>query len=199
MSNLKAFAEREFEILKKKHAEENKDNPDKNELLVEPFIPLILDILYLFSKQGHSGGSAPYGARAISSTIEKVLLFKCLSPITGEDDEWALGEFQNKEGIETYQNKRCFAAFKEGKDGRPYYLDAIVWVNEKGNGWSGNAGPYNCRQYIKSFPFTPKTFRIDIIEEEVTPGNWIFHIKNEDDMKAVFEYYDEFKQKPTGV
>ena len=30
----------------------------------------------------------------------------------------------------TYQNNRCSAVFKDGIDGKPRYLDAIVWRDQ---------------------------------------------------------------------
>jgi hypothetical protein len=41
-------------------------------------------------------------------------------------------------------------------------------------------------QTIKSFPFIPKTFYIDVINTENG-----FCIKNEKQLEKVFEYYDE--------
>jgi len=46
------------------------------------------------------------------------------------------------------------------------------------------------RQYIKSFPFEPKTFYIDVIEKEISKGNWEFIIKDEEQLKEVWNYYE---------
>ena len=44
----------------------------------------ILDLIELFASQGHSGFSAPYVINAFS----RLAMFKPLSSLTGEDDEW---------------------------------------------------------------------------------------------------------------
>jgi len=44
----------------------------------------ILEIIEKFSEQGHSGFSAGYAL----SVLERLLRFKPISPLTGEDDEW---------------------------------------------------------------------------------------------------------------
>ena len=62
--------------------------------------------------------------------------------------------------------------------------------------------------FIKDFPFTPKTFYIDVIDYrydkdkktgKLTPnpeGDWWEHkIKDEKQLEEVFEYYDR-KEKP---
>ena len=50
----------------------------------------------------------------------------------------------------------------------------------------------NITQYIKSFPFKPQEFIIDVIEKEVSKDNWEFTIKNDKDLEKVFEVYDKF-------
>ena len=113
--------------------------------------------------------------------------YKNLSPLTGKDDEW------NEVGEGMFQNNRVSSVFKD-KDNKPYYLDAIVWETQTGSTWGGSAADLNGlvvsgRQFIKSFPFTPKTFYIDVIEKEISKGNWEFTIKDEKQLEQVYEYY----------
>lgn len=81
----------------------------------------------------------------------------------------------------------------------------MVKKNEKGQLWSGpfwlSKEDYmsgnkelkqNCRAYIKSFPFTPKTFTIDVIDEEVAKDDWEMYIKDANQLKEVYEYYDKY-------
>lgn len=49
----------------------------------------------------------------------------------------------------------------------------------------------NMRGYIKSFPFEPKTFYIDVIEEEVISGVFIDYCKDESQLEDVWKYYDK--------
>ena len=46
----------------------------------------ILQMVKVFADEGHSGFSAPYAI----SILTKLFAFKPLTPLTGEDDEWAL-------------------------------------------------------------------------------------------------------------
>lgn len=118
-----------------------------------------------------------------------------------------------------WQNNRCGALFKDTSisNGDPYYLDAITWKTQTGSTWGGTANlkvplsdlspyleggtkwmvdkdgmvnfPVQSRQFIKEFPFTPKTFYIDVIETEVAPDDWEFQIKDTDQLDKVWKYY----------
>lgn len=179
MSNLIEHAKREFKKLGYKPVEECTEEDGPNKWIQEN----VLELLETFSKQGHSGSSAPYCIEYF-----KILAsFKPIAPITAEDDEW------NEIGEESYQNNRCSAVFKDGKSGEPYYLDAIIWKTQNGGSFSGTATDskgkvIKSRQFI-ILPFMPKTFHIQVIETEVTKDNWKFTIKNDEDLKEVFTYY----------
>lgn len=201
MSNTKSFAERELDILVK-----SCPDPD-NRPIIEEFIPEILALCEKFGQSGQSGGSAPYVAGALSSAISKLLLQKPICPITGIDEEWTdVGRYENKpEGI-VFQNNRCYAVFKYPDGCR--YLDTIIWDTDKdlsfsgtawlskehylADDWNGKIGTFN---KIKSFPFEPKTFHVDVIEEEVFPGDWEFFVKDPSQLDAVWEYYDRMPIK----
>lgn len=211
MSNTKSFAERELDILVK-----SSPDPD-NRPVVEEFIPEILSLCEKFGNSGQCGGSAPYVASAITQALEKLLLQKPICSITGIDEEW--NDVSSINGSIMYQNNRAYAVFKEGD--KPYYLNAIVWKTPDGSTWSGSAwlnkgyyqmddysGKLSSRQYIKSFPFEPKTFYIDVIEEEVFPNDWEFYVQDPSQLDAVWEYYNrmpvekpvdyDFASNPTG-
>lgn len=195
-TNTARFAERELTILSK-----SATNPE-NRPIIEPFIPEILALCEKFGKSGQSGGSAPYTATALSQAIKKLCLQEPICPITGIDDEWVYvadmgGGKDEKECV--YQNNRCSTLFKNS-EGKCWYLDAIVWKTQKGSTRGGSALledgnvfiKYFSRQYVKSFPFTPKTFYIDVIEKEVAKDDWEFYIKNPKQLERVFEYYDKY-------
>ena len=80
----------------------------------------ILGMVKLFSKEGHSGFSAPYAIDILS----KVLRFKPLSPLTGEDDEW--NNVRDYGGEPHYQNKRLSSVFKDA-NGDVYNIDGKVF------------------------------------------------------------------------
>jgi hypothetical protein len=185
-SNTFNYAKQELDILVKSNLDL------KNRPIIEEFIPEILALVNKFGKSGQSGGSAPYTATAISQAVKKLCLQEPICPIMGIDDEW--NDVAKENSKDLYQNKRCSALFKIGKKGIPYYLDAIVWKTQNKSCWSGTASmtsgeKIRSRQFIKKFPFTPKTFYIDVIEIEIEKDNWEFYIKDEKQLKAVWKYY----------
>ena len=184
LSNTASFAKQELDILVK-----SAPDPD-NRPIIEEFIPEIIALVDRFGKSGQSGGSAPYTANAISQAIKKLCLHEPICPITGVDDEWMDIDSNPKS-----QNRRCSALFKDA-DNKAYYIDAIIWKTEKGHCFSGsaflNGVKYLSRQYVKSFPFTPKTFYIDVTEKEIAPNDWEFTITQPRQLAKVFKYYDRF-------
>lgn len=114
----------------------------------------VMELIKVFSKQGHSGFSAPYTI----NTFKKLAMFETLSPLTGEDDEW--NNVSDKGGEEQYQNKRNSAVFKDKKGA--YYIDAVVWVSKDGASFTNR----DSKLYISSFPFTPKTFYVNMYNDD---------------------------------
>ena len=170
MNNYREHAIREFEFVG--WTENGKFKDSMQELICTQ----VLELLDLFAEHGHSGSSHSYALDLFSDLAK----FKPISPLSGADIEWS--KTIDDEG--TVQNKRLSSVFKR-KDGTAYYLDAIIWKSEKGGTWCGNAGDISSRQNI-SFPFTPKTFYIDVKEDN--EGNFI--IKDKIQLEAVKEYYN---------
>lgn len=160
----------------------------------------VMELIEVFAKQGHSGMSAPI----IADLFKRLANYEPLQPITGKDEEW--GDVRDLgDGVPWYQNKRCSALFKDGEDGKPYYIDAIVKRDQKGICWSGMAWlseeDYKSgdrskmvgkRGYIKSFPFTPKTFYIDVKDVEVAKDDWESFVVDPSQLEEVWEYYDKY-------
>lgn len=147
----------------------------------------VLELLEVVSKQGHSGFSIGY----VVSYFSKLAKFEPLSPILCTDDEW------NEVTDNTYQNNRLSSVFKE-KDGKPYYLDAIVWRDQTGSCFTGTVEGITSKQTIK-LPFVPKTFYVDVESYEVCKetgvreigsGWWESKIVNKSQLIPVFEYYE---------
>lgn len=184
MSNLINHAKRELLKLGYKPIEECEEDIDK---WVQENV---IELLEVFSKQGHSGYSAPY----VINLFKKLANFEPLSPISCTDDEWNDVGHYNGPNDDTFQNNRCSAVFKNGKNGKPHYLDAIVWKNQNGTTYTGSA--FNSkRERIKSsqtikLPFIPKTFYVDVIDYEVAPDDWESYIKDESQLKEVWKYYE---------
>jgi len=153
----------------------------------------VLELIDVFSNQGHSGMSA----NIVISIFEKLALFKPLQPITGEDDEWV--DISGLWGGENmYQNKRESGLFKNNNI--ITYNSAIVKVCPNGTTWTGplylsredainDKNRISSSLEIKGFPFTPKTFYIDVIEEEINPDDWIMWVKDISQLDEVWKYY----------
>jgi hypothetical protein len=143
----------------------------------------VMELIEVFSKQGHSG----FSASRVISLFKKVANYECLMPLTGNDDEW--NDISGTGNNPILQNNRVSSVFKN-KDGKAYYLNGIVWVNQKGQTFTGTVDGISSSQYIKEFPFTPKTFYVDVIDTEIAKDDWESHIKDEEQLKPVKEYYD---------
>ena len=91
----------------------------------------LLHMVKEFADEGHSGFSASYALQC----LQKLLKFKPLSPLTGEEDEWS--EVTRISGYPHFQNKRCGSVFKDGKDGNAYDIDGKVfweWYRDEETG-----------------------------------------------------------------
>jgi len=182
MSNLIEHAKREFLKIGYKPVEECENDPDK---WVQENV---LELLEVFSKQGHSGFSASYAI----SYFTKLANFKPIAPIMCTDDEWIDVTMDDSEML--FQNNRCSAVFKVSTDGSPYYLDAIVFVDENNSSYTGGAlnnknESITSKQTIK-IPFTPKTFYVNVIEIDDES-----RIKDESQLKEIWSYYEHQETK----
>lgn len=113
----------------------------------------ILELLKVFSDEGHSGSTAPYAV----NMFKKLAMFEPLVPLTGEDWEWA----EVSDGV--FQNKRCGRVFKQADrfNGQPYDLDGIVfyeWYTDEETG-KKHKSHYTSRESMVpiTFPYTPTT------------------------------------------
>lgn len=169
----------------------------------------VLELISIFAGQGHSGMSAGI----VTSLFSKLSKHQPLGALTGKDDEWEsdeekYGKDWTDENGYGYQNKRESAVFKKGKNTSSYYLYAIVFREEDGQTFTGSGTEMSdgsvltSRQFIKSFPFTPKTFYIDVISKRYTDkdektedknGDWWRHwVKDESQLDEVWEYYNRY-------
>lgn len=189
-NNYKTHFNKELKILKRGVRE-------GDELTIEPFITIINEILDIHSQQGHSGCSAHCSANYLSNVVRSAMLFKPLSPLTGDDSEWV-------DVDDSYQNNRDGAVFKDKKTNKSSYLDAIAWSGEdKYDIFTGMVEGVRSRQNIK-FPFSPKTFHIDVkkvyIDKDhrdecdyIDDGNgnyYTYEIKDKTQLEEVAKYYD---------
>ena len=80
----------------------------------------VLELLTVFSNEGHSGSTAPYAIDMFS----RLAKFHPIAPITGEDWEWH--EVSERMGSKCWQNKRCSSIFKDD-NGECYDIDGKVF------------------------------------------------------------------------
>jgi len=162
--------------------------------IIAPFKKELIALCDRFGRSGQSGGSAPFTATALAHAVKTLCMQQPICDITGIDEEWVnISEMNGGEIL--YQNNRCSAVFKEG-NGDVYYVDAIVFKDQRGLTFTSNGvkmadgSLLGCGQYIKRFPFKPKTFYIDVISTETRPDWWESRVKDERQLKSVFKYYD---------
>lgn len=137
----------------------------------------VLELIDVFSRQGHSG----FSANECVNLFNRLARMEPLKPIMCTDDEWF--DVSDISGEPFFQNKRHSAVFKKGKNEKPYFLDAIIWVDEEGCGFTGNVEGIWSAQPIR-IPFTPKSFRVKVDSERKI-------IDTENLIKAL-EYYDHY-------
>lgn len=113
----------------------------------------VLELLRVFSDEGHSGTTAPYTV----NMFKKLAMFEPLVPLTGEDWEW------NEVGPGTFQNKRCSRVFKQADrfDGQAYDIEGKVFREPNGSCYTSADS-----RVPVTFPYTPKTEYVDVIGDE---------------------------------
>ena len=107
------------------------------------------EMLLVFSTHGHSGFSASWARQS----LEKLLAYEPLHPLTGEPGEW------DEVGDGMFQNRRCSHVFKQADrfDGQAYDVNAKVFRQPDGacyTSWESFAPV--------TFPYTPTTVYIDV-------------------------------------
>jgi len=131
-SNYVKHAKREFAIMYKDLPTEEMEGP--NTWIRDN----IIDLLAVLGTQGHSGGSIGYCLSRFTAAAN----FKCLTALTGADDEW------NECGSGTWQNRRMSEVFKD-EDGRAYTIYGYVFQEPNGSCFTGKGS----RKYIE-FPYS---------------------------------------------
>jgi len=105
----------------------------------------VLNLIQMFASQGHTGSTGNYALHMFTRLVN----FKPLTPLTGEDDEWI--DVMTYEGTPyMQQNLRCSSVFRELHDNcTAYMIDAKIFTNDNGVTWFTNA---NSKEHI-DFPF----------------------------------------------
>lgn len=144
MSNLRKHAENELKACGYKL--DGSDEP-YNKLAADS----ILELIDLFSKQGHSGFSASY----VIGAFTKLAAFEPMGPLTGDDEEW----HECGEGV--FQNRRCGHVFKQADrfEGQAYDIEGRIFRDPDGSCFTGHGSAVPI-----TFPYTPAREYVDAPE-----------------------------------
>lgn len=106
----------------------------------------VIDLIQVFSDQGHSG----FSAGMVTQLFERLARYQPITPLTGDPDEW------NEVGDGIWQNRRCPSVFKTHKDGA-YKIDGRVFREPSGVCYT------NSDSHVPiTFPYTPVTEYVDV-------------------------------------
>ena len=119
--------------------------PSNGDEMQELMNSQLKEIVLLFSTHGHSGFSSSYAIKS----LEKLLRYEPLRPLTGDDSEW----FEYAEN--RFQNKRCSHVFKEY--GIAYDSAGKVFIDKDGCSYTSK----DSRVEI-NFPYVPKVEYINV-------------------------------------
>ncbi len=129
------------------------DGDDMNGVMRKHLLHMVKE----FADEGHSGFSANYAIKC----LQRLLHFKPLTPLTGEDDEWT--EVSQISGYPHFQNKRYGSVFKDGKDGNAYDIDGKVFWE-----WLEDENGEKFKSYFTSIESrVPVTFPYTVPDEPV--------------------------------
>lgn len=120
-----------------------------NDEMQEDICKHVLELLKVFSDEGHSGSTAPYTV----NLFKKLAMFEPIVPLTGEDWEW----HEPSPGV--FQNIRCSRVFKQADrfNGQAYDIEGRVFREPTGACYTGAES-----RVPVTFPYTPKTEYVDV-------------------------------------
>lgn len=117
----------------------------------------VLDLLKVFSDEGHSGSTAPYAV----NLFKQLAMFEPIVPLTGEDWEW------KDLGNNKYQNKRCSHVFKDA-DGSVYDSEGKIfweWYKDEETGKKMKSYFTSRESRVPiTFPYIPEKVYVERVE-----------------------------------
>ena len=138
------------------------DSPDEMNVMMRKHI---LHMMNEFAEEGHSGFSASYAI----SILTKIMDFKPLSPLTGEDNEW--GNVREYGESPSWQNKRRSSVFKNA-DGTCYDIDGKVF-------WEWCMPYEEGDKPYKSY-YTDRDSRVPVTFPYIVPDKPIYEYRHSD-------------------
>lgn len=147
MPNLVEYAQYELDRLQKA-ADKSNDEDGPSCGMQCQMNEGIMDIVKIFAEQGHSGFSAGYAI----NLLDRLLNFRPVTPLTGEDDEWGMADNSSDP---TIQNKRCFSVFKNLRTGVAHDIDRYIYSDNGGVTWFYGGSVRHLRDETITFPYMP--------------------------------------------
>lgn len=156
-----------------------------DELIIGPFINEMLALVDVFNQSGQSGGSAPYTAKCIANTLEKLMLGKPLCPIRDTPEEW--NDISSYSDNPVAQHKRDSRVFKY-KDGSTSFVDTLIWDDGE-TSFTGRVGKLHSVQNIK-LPCIPKERYVQVSRiPTVDPDDWQYNITDPQEEAELLALY----------
>ena len=148
------FAEAELKRL------EDNCNDDSEALKAQKSITAdVMQIVNTFVGQQHSGFSAGY----MLNILDRLLRYKPLTALTGEDDEWLdCSEF----GMVDKQNKRCTSVFKR-PDGTAYWVEGKIFSDDGGKSWYTSKDSHVEIEFPFEVPLYSENVYVEPSEEDI--------------------------------
>ena len=160
MSNILSHAMKELDLIGM-----TEDSPDEMNRMMRKHI---LHMMQEFANEGHSGFSASYAI----SILTKLLDFKPLTPLTGEDEEWH--EVSERMGSKCWQNKRASHVFKD--ETGAYDIDGkVFWEWAKSHNDDGSLSGEAHKSY-----YTCRDSRVPVTFPYVVPEKPIYEYRYSD-------------------
>ena len=159
--SLVEFAEKELDIILKNCTD------DEGRKMQKAINRDILDIIKLFSEQGHSGFSAQYSM----TMLKRLMDYKPLTPIEDNEEDWTKLDYDDDLA---YQCSRCPSLFKD-KQGRVYNVEGKVFSDDNGHTW------YTCgdsRIYVELPYDVPSKPEYVVIDNKQERNAIMIHILN---------------------
>ena len=153
MSNLVKHAEKELDLLGLTSSDEYDYAMRKH----------ILHMVREFSNEGHSGCSGSYALKILT----KLMDFKPLTPLTGEDSEWNDVSHYN-DGFSHWQNNRHSSVFKDA-DGSCYDIDGKVF-------WEWWKDPQS--GHVSKVHYTSRDSRVPVTFPYTVPDKPIYEYRH---------------------
>lgn len=135
------------------HADRELPKPEAGDEMQPLMNQQLREMIWVFGTHGHSGFSASYAR----SCLDKLLAYKPLGPLTGEDGEW--GDDYGSDGSMMQQNKRCSHVFRESS---PVGWQAYDSTGKVFREPSGACYTSRDSRVPVTFPYTPTTEYVDV-------------------------------------